>query len=306
MTIDDIVTAVRYCIDEEAVNSSELYGASAYDFANGAHTDIGLMDNIIRSKISDALAWISACAPSELLGGLDEYGLQAGFIHEESGVTARADHRIVLPSNFVKLLRVRGSSWHRAIMGESLLREDSNEYLQLMDSHGATATNDRPQAAIIEKKTKELEVWPREGEFEYSCVVSDAVFVYRDTMDFYGFVENVSEEPYSLINPVGVHFDTAKKRFVGKENLLDSKWYNAGNPSTEMLYVMKNGEVDENYRWNGSRLVKINPGDVVVPTLVRTAFAYYIAYLVLAAYGDARSERMLTIAKESLWRKDDK
>jgi hypothetical protein len=52
-------------------------------------------------------------------------------------------------------------------MGDSLLKEDSEEYIQLMDSYGAEATNDRPQAALIETAEKKVEVWPHAAGAKY-------------------------------------------------------------------------------------------------------------------------------------------
>ena len=47
MTVGDIIKAVRWCIDEEAVNAANIADVSAFDYEGGAHTDIGLMNNII-------------------------------------------------------------------------------------------------------------------------------------------------------------------------------------------------------------------------------------------------------------------
>lgn len=42
--------------------------------------------------------------------------------------------------------------------------------------------------------------------------------------------------------------------------------------------------------------------DVTIPAKTETSFIYYLAFLVLSAYGDARAERMYQIAKENLAR----
>ena len=68
MTVSDIYTAVRCCIDEEPVNSSYLDGASAFDF-DSQTTDIGLMNKIIKNKIPAALRWVTLYAPSDALSG---------------------------------------------------------------------------------------------------------------------------------------------------------------------------------------------------------------------------------------------
>lgn len=188
MQVGEIIKAVRWCIDEESVNMAGFAAASAFNF-DGNVTDTGLMDRIIVSKIADSLRWVCLYAPSELLTGSDTESQSTGLIYEgevnasrpvtdaSAGVVNGApvsSNRFVLPSNFIKLIRVRGSSWHRSVSGRSLIMEDSEEYLKLHDSTSAFATEDRPQAAIIEKARKELECWPAASSFEFTCIVSPA------------------------------------------------------------------------------------------------------------------------------------
>ena len=185
MNIADVVAAVRMCIDEEDSNPSSLAHLSVLGCDNVK------MDNIIRNKLGDALRWICLYAPAELLTGTDTAGTNTGVVYEgtvtpttpitdaSAGIVDGApssvtQNRFVLPSNFIKLVRVRGASWHRAVSGESVLREDSDEYLQLHDPTNAYATADRPQAAIINKERKELECWPSSTSFEFTCIVSPA------------------------------------------------------------------------------------------------------------------------------------
>lgn len=242
MTVGEIIKAVRWCIDEEAANVAGLANASAFDFDGGTHTDTGMMNRIIISKIGDALRWVCMYAPSELLTGTDMGGTDPGIVYEGSvqsnnpiddasaGVVDGAPagvsmSRFVLPTNFVKLLRVRGSTWHRAVSGRSLVAEDSEDYLKLHDPTSAFATHDRPQAALIEKARKELECWPSSPTFEFTCIVSPAT---------------IAMSPDSMSS------------------------------------------------------------SVAVPPLSKSGFVYYLAFLLLSAYNDARAARMLEIAKMSL------
>ena len=161
MTVEDIIKAVRLSIDEESSNDASFSAAQAGDDT--------LMDHIIESKIGDALCWICLYCPPEILSGSDE-DKSTGVITENADVVA-IKGRITLPENFVRLLRVRGSDWHRAIT--TPIHEDSEEYMQLYDDI-ARATNERPQAVLIEKSQKELEVWPSDGTFEYTCITTPA------------------------------------------------------------------------------------------------------------------------------------
>jgi len=169
MEIADIIKGVRWCIDEEATNSTSF---------NSASDDVPLMDNIIKDKIKDALRWVCLYAPADLLGGSDEEETSGGTtapvdtgimvdvdLYNQEGQTAKiatitgqTAGRFNVDGNFIKLARVRVDGWHRAVRVP--ITEDSDEYLQLYDENGATATADRPQAALIEKSVRQIEVWP--------------------------------------------------------------------------------------------------------------------------------------------------
>ena len=232
MTVGEIIKSVRWCIDEEAVNMAEIADVSAYDFEGGIHTDIGLMNNIIRHKIPDALRWVCLYAPAEQLsGGSGSQQDSIDVIHEDTTLTA--DGNVLTPSKtLVRVIRVKGTGWHRAILGDSLIKEDSDEYLQVHDTNGAEATIDRPQAALVNTKEKKVEVWPGNGTF---------LLTYITTLSSTD-IQNLDNDN----TPVGV------------------------------------------------------------PVQVETSFIYYLAYLLLTAYGDARAKSMFDVAMLNLGRKEDK
>jgi hypothetical protein len=232
MTVGEIIKSVRWCIDEEAVNMAEIADVSAYDFEGGIHTDIGLMNNIIRHKIPDALRWVCLYAPAEQLsGGSGSQQDSIDVIHEDAALTAEGN--VLTPSKtLVRVIRVKGTGWHRAILGDSLIKEDSDEYLQVHDTNGAEATIDRPQAALVNTKEKKVEVWPGNGTF---------LLTYITTLSSTD-IQNLDNDD----TPVGV------------------------------------------------------------PVQVETSFIYYLAYLLLTAYGDARAKSMFDVAMLNLGRKEDK
>lgn len=232
MTVGEIIKSVRWCIDEEAVNMSEIADVSAYDFEGGIHTDIGLMNNIIRHKIPDALRWVCLYAPAEQLsGGSGSQQDSIDVIHEDATLTAAGN--VLTPSKtLVRVIRVKGTGWHRAILGDSLIKEDSDEYLQVHDTNGAEATIDRPQAALVNTKEKKVEVWPGNGTFSLTYITT------LSSTD----IQNLDNDN----TPVGV------------------------------------------------------------PVQVETSFIYYLAYLLLTAYGDARAKNMFDVAMLNLGRKEDK
>lgn len=237
MSIDAIIKAVRWCIDEEAATNAtgdngtfdgtfddSFQAASFYDTLV---SDNILMNNIIKSKIGDALRWICIYAPAELLTGNDGSDT-TGILVDVNNATTTAittggqtiGGYIQVPNEFIKIVRVRGNGWHRAV--KELISEDSEEYLQLYDENGAKATADRPQAAIIERAQKRIEVYPN-GNVDYTYV--------------------------------------------------------------------KDVTVGQDYTASATPLV---------PDKAKTSFIYYLAFLLLSAYGDERAVRMLEIAKMNL------
>jgi hypothetical protein len=225
MTVSDIIKAVRLCIDEEDSNPSSLANQGVLG------SDNALMNNIIKGRIGDALKWICLFSPAELLSTTESsVSGSIDIVVEETNKSVETDTNLLSPvSPLLKVVRVKGSKWHRAVLGDSLIREDSDEYLQLNDPNGAVATDDRPQAVLINTKEKKVEVWPAVG--------STFTLTYAKAL---------SSAELSSLNTV-------------------------------------------------TTIVNI-------PVLVETSFIYYLAYLVLTAYGDARKDSMLEVAMQSLGR----
>lgn len=172
MTVAKIKKAVRLCIDEETINLSDL---SVDALVYGTGTDTGLMDNIIKNKIPTALRWVCLYAPAEQLAGTSSGGGGGGggstsidIIHEET--LSVSGNTLTPTQTLIRVVRVKSTDWSRAILGDSLIKEDSDEYLQLSDTNGAAATTDRPQAALMNTKAKKVEVFPGTGTFTLTYV----------------------------------------------------------------------------------------------------------------------------------------
>lgn len=241
MNIDDIVSRVRWAIDEEALTNESFLNASAGDSTK--------MDNIIKASIGTALHWVCLHAPVEMLTGNDgttppPSEQQKLIVDKELTVGTGTGHYTVITigtppttigctfgveNDFLRLIRVRGDSWYRAVM--SPFSEDSDEYLQLRDENGAMATNDRPQAALILSATKQIEAYP--------APAAKIVYTY------------------------------VKDPLAG-----GATDYTSGTATAPF-----------------------------VPAKAQAALIYYIAFLVLSAYGDARAARMLEIAMMNIGQK---
>ena len=224
MNIVDIVSRVRKAIDEEAVNNA--------DFTNASAGDSTKMDNIIKASIGTALHWVCLHAPAEMLSGNDGTSTTTLIADVTPTVTpipasgTSIGGYFAVETDFLRLIRVRGDNWHRAVM--TPLSEDSDEYLQLYDTNGAAATADRPQAALILSATKKIEVYPKPTTVTYTYV---------------------------------------------KDPLSGNSDYSDGTTAPS------------------------------VPNKAHGAFIYYIAFLVLSAYGDSRAARMLEIATMNIGQK---
>lgn len=170
MTVGDIIKAVRLCFDEEQIDSA--------DFRNASANDNTMMDNIIKSKIGDAVRWISLYCPAELLGGSDSSGatgIMADATMTPTAISGTNGGTLTMPTDFIKLVRVRVAGWHRAI--KVPVSEDSPEYLQFRDEFGAKAVADRPMAALIEKTTTQIEVWPTGTSAEVTYIADPTVSI---------------------------------------------------------------------------------------------------------------------------------
>lgn len=215
------------------------------------------MDNIITAKIPDAMRWLSLYADASLLGGsgggangtlkswstiigeepaggdsneTDEEETAAGEPAEESAGNAGATEPkiegnvIVLPEDFVRLIRVRVSGWRKSVM--KTISEDSDEYLMQTDDT-AKADGSCPVVALVEDFPCRLELFPTPQD---------------------GDTVNIT---YTV------------------------------SPTEESV---------------------ANDGDVVsVPPKMKTAFVYYLAYLVMCAYNDVtKANTMLGVAKTQI------
>jgi hypothetical protein len=212
MTIKSIIDNVRWVLDEEK-------GQPDYETA--------YMDNIIKSRINDALRWIIYNADTSLLDGSDTNDGTGCIIQEElpstSATKTTLDGAYVrMPSDFVRLVRVKVTGWARAI--HEPIAEDSEQYLMQSDAV-AKADKTRPQAAIVSTLPNKIELFPTPLEGD----------------------------------------------------------------KVEITYAVTPGEIDTSASEDTS---------FGIPPKLKTAFIYYLAYLVMIAYDDnSKANSMLATAK---------
>lgn len=220
MTHGEIIEAVRYCIDCETENVSNI----------AATKDDVYMDNIIVAKIPDARHWIAMTASqspylsanSKATATTSTVTLNASSVQQFTDIKNTSDVGVVtLPPNIeaYNVSWVRCSGWHKA----AIPNEDTSDSALTMFDETAKGTKERPQAIIM--RTSPLKI---------------------------------------LIQP-----------YTGDDNVV----------SLSFVGMSTNNDVN---------------GEVVIPQKLRSAFVYYLAYLLLSAYGDTKAQVMYNIAVQQL------
>lgn len=162
MTVDEIIKAVRWCIDEESNNNSSL--ADVID-----EKDDSYMDNIIKAKINDALHWLSVTASSsDILSDSQKIGASSTTVKVETYDSERQIGVITLDANteVLDISRIRGKDWHKAVIPV----EDTQDDALMMFDDTAMGTVDRPQAAIMRETPLRILVQPSTDEVTISFV----------------------------------------------------------------------------------------------------------------------------------------
>lgn len=150
MSIEEIIKAVRWCIDEESNNTSEI----------ADEKDDLYMDNIIKSKINDALHWIAiTAASSPALSDSKSIGSTSDTIQVSDFDSNHNIGVINMPSNMeiITINRIRGASWYKAVTPV----EDTDDEALMMYDDTAKGTIDRPQAAIMRENPIKILMQPK-------------------------------------------------------------------------------------------------------------------------------------------------
>ncbi len=214
MTIKEIINAVRWSIDDETRTE-----AAIADGGDDVYTD-----NIIRSKIGDALHWLSVTAPSSIILTDPKKAQQTATTDGTLKIEAYDDTfdigKITLPTNIdvLAVCRVRCLGWNKGVVPV----DDTEDSALMMFDETSAGTVDRPQAVLMRE--------------------SPAVI---------------------LVQPKGL------------------------SATVSYISVPNNVSIDDTTDDNT---------DISVPQGMRSAFVYYIAYLLLTAFGDARAQSMLSVA----------
>ena len=173
MKIEDIIKQVRWCIDEESNNTSAITDEK----------DDTYMDNIIKSKINDALHWIAiTAASSSVFAESRKTSDTSSKISVKDYDATKNIGIITMDENteIISISRVRGKEWFKAVIPV----EDTDNEAYMMFDESAMGTADRPQAAIMRENPIQILLQPKPTEAVVSFVgVPKNVDVSSETTD---------------------------------------------------------------------------------------------------------------------------
>ena len=173
MKIEDIIKQVRWCIDEESNNTSAITDEK----------DDLYMDNIIKSKINDALHWIAITAASSSVFAESKKTSDTSLKISVDDYEATKNIGIITMdenTEIISISRVRGKEWFKAVIPV----EDTDNEAYMMFDESAMGTADRPQATIMRENPIKILLQPKPTEAVVSFVgVPKNVDVSSETTD---------------------------------------------------------------------------------------------------------------------------
>lgn len=177
--IDRIIKDVRVCLDQNETNEALL---------TSGDIDTLSLDEIIKSKIVEAVQRVHMTAPNYLLEGGHNFGDAIYWRELESGW-------VLLPTDFLRLVVFEMSDWEQAVY-TAISTDDPDYEKQRSRFKGIRGTAQRPVCVIaIRPEGRVLEF--------YSCKstdaqVSRAMYIPYPEIDEYGGVD-ISERCYKAV-----------------------------------------------------------------------------------------------------------
>ena len=161
MKVSDIIKEVRWRIDEESNNTSNITDEK----------DDSYMDNVIEANIPDALHWIAitATSSSALSGSTTASKKEETPSNPTASTTTTMQVETFEDSNDIGVItmqetvsvfninRVRAKGWHKAVVPV----EDTDDEALMMFDDTAKGTFDRPLAAIMRVSPLKVLVQPK-------------------------------------------------------------------------------------------------------------------------------------------------
>ncbi len=177
--IDKIMQDVRICIDQNMTSDALL---------DTGDIDTLSLDEIIRSKILEAIQRVHLSAPSHLLEGGHNFGDAVYWGTLESGW-------VLLPDDFMRLVVFEMNDWDQAVY-QAISTDDAEYEKQRSRFKGLRGTSQRPVCALaVRPEGRVLEFYSCKSE---EAQVSRAIYIPYPTIDDDGGVD-VSERCYNAV-----------------------------------------------------------------------------------------------------------
>lgn len=177
--IDKIMQDVRICIDQNMTSDALL---------DTGDIDTLSLDEIIRSKILEAIQRVHLSAPSHLLEGGHNFGDAVYWGTLESGW-------LLLPDDFMRLVVFEMNDWDQAVY-QAISTDDAEYEKQRSRFKGLRGTSQRPVCALaVRPEGRVLEFYSCKSE---EAQVSRAIYIPYPTIDDDGGVD-VSERCYNAV-----------------------------------------------------------------------------------------------------------
>jgi hypothetical protein len=162
--LDEIAKDVRIAMDQN-MSSDTLIGFDDVDTLS--------LNDIIKSKVTDAVKRIHSTAPAYLLDGGNNFGDAIYWKELESGWC-------LLPENFMRLVVFQMDDWERAVY-HSVSEDDAEYKKQSSRFKGIRGTPQKPVCAIaIRPEGRALEFYSCKSE---NAMVSRAVYLPYPVID---------------------------------------------------------------------------------------------------------------------------
>ncbi len=177
--IDKIMQDVRICIDQNMTSDALI---------DTGDIDTLALDDIIRSKIVEAVERVHLSAPNHLLESGHNFGDAVYWGDLESGW-------VLLPDDFMRLVVFEMDDWEQAVY-QAISTDDAEYEKQRSRFKGLRGTSQRPVCAIaIRPEGRVLEFYSCKSE---AAQVSRAIYIPYPTIDEDDGVD-VSERCYKAV-----------------------------------------------------------------------------------------------------------
>ena len=113
-----------------------------------------------------AMRWLAVNAPDDMLSGSDEVG-EAGMV--VSGGLTETGGAITLPTDYIRLIRIKRGSWKKSLGQKDVIEESSDDYM-MRQYDPQMGTEDHPYVVQVNGAVRKLIAMPQGNGLEIDYV----------------------------------------------------------------------------------------------------------------------------------------